>query len=172
MKQLKLKVSACLLALGMSQSQAADVDALRGALLFNLSKVFTFPASGNESISLCLYPQSSGIIQFFNGKTDLRSQGKPFQLRVLTEQQQPTVDLCQMLYLEWPLQGVSQAQLVDWSSRIISISHDPAFLLDGGLISLTTANNKMVMMMNKNSLEKTKVTFPSRVLKLATWYPQ
>lgn len=168
---LRIKLSSFLLAMWASHLYAADVDDVRGALLFHLSKVVTFPQPETDAVNLCVYPQSQGIIHFFKAKGALQSQGKPFQLRVLTNDQQPTVEMCQMLYLEWPLKDISNKQLSDWSSQIITISHDPDFLLSDGLISLTIAENKMAIMMNKDSLKKTTVSFPSRVLKLAIWYP-
>lgn len=171
MKRISIWFCTVLLLMFSVKLQAADVDEIRGALLFHLSKVITFPQADSAAVNLCVYPQSQGIIQFFKAKGALQSQGKPFQLRVLDEGQQPNVDTCQMLYLQWPLKEVSKTLLSDWSSRIITISHDPAFLLSDGLISLTLSENKMVIMMNKDSLKKSTVTFPSRVLKLAAWYP-
>lgn len=168
----RAKLCCVWLAIWMCNLHAASVDEVRGALLFNLSKVVTFPAVNSSTLNLCVYPESLGIIEFFKSKGVLQSQGKPFHLKVLSNDQQPTAEFCQMLYLEWPFtQNNSKALLLNWSNNIMTISNDPEFLLSGGLMTLTTAENRMVIMMNKNSLKLSEVTFPSRVLKLATWYP-
>lgn len=172
MTSFRTKLYCVWLAMWMCNLHAASVDEVRGALLFNLSKVVTFPAANSNTLNLCVYPESLGIIEFFKIKGALKSQGKPFHLKVLSNDQQPTAESCQMLYLEWPFtQNNSTAQLLEWSNNIMTISNDPAFLLSGGLMTLTTADSRMVIMMNKNSLKQSEVTFPSRVLKLATWYP-
>jgi hypothetical protein len=151
---------------------SAGVDEVRGALLFNLSKVVTFPGANSSSVNLCVYPESLGIIQFFKAKGALQSQSKPFNLKVLPSDQRPTAEFCQMLYLEWPFrQHNGEAQLPEWSNNIMTISNDPEFLLSGGLMTLTTSDNRMIIMMNKDNLKQSAVNFPSRVLKLATWYP-
>jgi hypothetical protein len=171
---IRFKTKACCLwfALWMFNLQAASVDDVRGALLFNLSKVISFPAPKSGTVNLCVFPESRGIIQFFKQKGALQSQGKPFHLKVLENNQQPTAGVCQMLYVEWPFAENNNKQLLlDWSNNIMTISNDPEFLLSGGLMSLTTADNRMVIMMNKDSLKQSAVIFPSRVLKLATWYP-
>lgn len=171
MSRLKFKLCCYALALFVGHLHAASVDAVRGALLFHLSKVVTFPQPDSDAVYLCVYPQSTGIIGFFKQKGDLQSQGKPFQLRELSNDEQPTAARCQMLYLEWPLQDSLKPHLPFLSNQIMTISHDPEFLLSDGLVTLTTLDSKMVIMMNKNSLKKSTVTFPSRVLKLAIWYP-
>jgi hypothetical protein len=172
MKRFKTKACCFSLAMWMFNLHAASVDEVRGALLFNLSKVVTFPTASSSTLNLCVYPESLGIIEFFKIKGALQSQGKPFYLKVLSKDQQPTAEYCQMLYLEWPFtQNNGKAQLLDWSNNIMTISNDPEFLLSGGLMTLTTSDNRMIIMMNKDNLKQSAVTFPSRVLKLATWYP-
>lgn len=172
MSRFKTKLCCFWLAIWICNLHAASVDEVRGALLFNLSKVVVFPEVNSDTLTLCVYPESLGIIQFFKSKGVLHSQSKPFHLKVLSNDQQPTAEFCQMLYVEWPFtQNNSKALLLNGSNNIMTISNDPEFLLSGGLMTLTTSENRMVIMMNKNNLKQSAVTFPSRVLKLATWYP-
>lgn len=171
MNRFKSKTLCCWLGLAMFHLQAANVDDVRGALLYNLSKVVTFPELNRDEVTLCAYPESAGIIHFFQQKGTLQSQGKPFQLQVLKTNQDPISAFCQMLYLEWPQDNSRKDKLPGWSNSMMTISHDPDFLLSGGLMTLATSDNRMLIMMNKNSLKQSSVAFPSRVLKLATWYP-
>lgn len=169
LSRLRLPAIAVLSAIGLLPIPAARADGaseaqLKAAYLVNFLKYVDWPA-GSAGATICVYGRDNLIphLRVYEGKSIL---GQEIRIRRVTQSDQ--LADCQELFIP-DADGDQAVTLFKWIGRqsVLTISDSPSFIPQGGAITLTRVDNRLVFDVNMSAITRAGLKINPQMLRLA-----
>lgn len=144
---------------------------LKAAFLRYVAKFVTWPENfePEDSINICTYGEVPSLkgINSINGRI---VKEKPLIVRPVVKLNQSKN--CQVLFITKDKEGETKSIITTLKgSPVLGFGDMEGFAEDGGAMNFYIVNNRMAIMINKATLEESKLEVAPRMLKLVTVVP-
>ena len=160
-------LACCVIARAVQPADAASVDDVKAAYLYNFAKFVQWPAAPDRAFHICILGTSSLRTALEATVKNEKLQGHPVEVK-RTSSIVEAANYCNMVYVAQSERGRLGEVLRGLGNKgILTVSDIPDFVEKGGMIGFVRQENRLRFAANQAAAQAAGLTLSSELLRVA-----